>query len=749
MLFSIGLLAAEEPIVECEVSIINISEHPIAAPACKLIKSSRTPNLKTCSACNNESILNKDYLEDQAVKKIQDLLTLGMVGVIQDTFALSASGFKTDLKSCHASDLESSIGECIPTKHKAKIIASYKSKLAEEMARMINPESDLLDDKGIFNRTGSEKKCKISEAQLLQLNNKELDKKIDGKVIEKISLLRKKTLLAAEQIKRGETPNGCDSLDSEWSCNNKIIDSSSDLKLLVRTHPVIRTLMLNNDPSIESDFNKISKKKNKEIVSWLYNKDNEKKFVTATQNHCKQLFNTISQNACKDFPFVNDSFQTFDKKVGQDLKDHSVDLFCDQIKFTNKNPVTFSKLTEGISKDSPYSNYVKNDNAGNNTEYSRDILASSGHFCSIPGTPIALNITDEIKKEFQSILGTNVQVGSRSREVLIDSGIFKTDTFVANSKTEDTPSPLVNLQKTNKIASTSAPATNTPVGSPASAPQFYAMGRGESANTTQNSKESSRTDKSTTTRDRSTVLPPSTAEFIRQMSAQNQDLLKRLVKERGVKEKYTSTEVQDQLSKMASETNSPAPTAQQAQSFDREWTEVAPKIIPLVSGASNSNRQAASIAPKTSKEAQEQKYNDQYHAALENFGKNTNPADSSNVIVTVNSNDTVKKVKIDLSGEKIEKINLSAILDKKIIGDQEGKKLKTLIDSKQNFVLDIQGKASFMVQYTDKGYVLSNPVNNGLSKDEFEKLQAELGQFLTKGDGRKHEYQVFKKELTQ
>jgi hypothetical protein len=62
-------------------------------------------------------------------------------------------------------------------------------------------------------------------------------------------------------------------------------------------------------------------------------------------------------------------------------------------------------------------------------------------------------------------------------------------------------------------------------------------------------------------------------------------------------------------------------------------------------------------------------------------------------------------------------------------------------------MLDIEGQVAFMVEYSEakKGFDLKTLKNN-LPPEVFEKIKAQLSQFLSKNE-RKHEYSALKEEL--
>lgn len=741
---------------QCAPQIANLSD--LEKVECEILKKDNMALKKVhCKQCGiSQPFLSSNYRKDIAKKQIITDLKNSVLVVITDIFKMGqASGYSP--KNCGIQGMEAALktkGSCLQKNE--GLIQSINNSITTEIANFTIKSEQYINENGIIPidfRFDIKKSCPVSDTELQTAIIQDIEKKLDPNQLKKIAQ-------AAVNSK-----NDYNQLEKDLS--------QSDANLSLLKHPLIRELVLKNPELILANIDQL--KTSDQIKKFLYKPENISLLTKSANEHCSKLYDNFATAICDEDVNTGNTqignFKDFEEVIAEDFKGndkvlpYTKELFCSQF-YTPKEqissePKSISDLSKSIRS--------MNDGYDLNSNGIRDILRPMqeqivpycAEYCksnSCDAKQLADQSYSKIPKETSSILKDlfdfKSPMSEEKKKIFVQSEIITPAeaTAVATDTKKDvkkTPSPFIPEKEKQIFGNTSSFASaylnNAYQNNSAYVPSSYQAAAQYTEETTTSTKER--------------VLPPSTAEYLKEMSSMNRDLLDRLVKERGAKDKYSMDEIKEQLSQISKERSLPLPADQQAQFFDHEWNDVAPKVLPLVpeelrSKEKSGERYAASIDKSLSGKAfQDKKYNDQRNRALEQFGSganNTAPlTDASAVNMTVNNEQLLKKVRLDVADEKIEKLNLSLILDQKLGADKEGKKLKGLIDNKQSFMLDIEGKVAFMVEYSEakKGFDLKTLKNN-LPPEVFEKIKTQLSQFLSKNE-RKHEYSSLKEELAK
>lgn len=744
---------------QCAPQIANLSD--LEKVECEILKKDNMALKKVhCKQCGiSQPFLSSNYRKDIAKKQIITDLKNSVLVVITDIFKMGqASGYSP--KNCGIQGMEAALktkGSCLQKNE--GLIQSINNSITTEIANFTIKSEQYINENGIIPidfRFDIKKSCPVSDTELQTAIIQDIEKKLDPNQLKKIAQ-------AAVNSK-----NDYNQLEKDLS--------QSDANLSLLKHPLIRELVLKNPELILANIDQL--KTSDQIKKFLYKPENISLLTKSANEHCSKLYDNFATAICDEDVNTGNTqignFKDFEEVIAEDFKGndkvlpYTKELFCSQF-YTPKEqissePKSISDLSKSIRS--------MNDGYDLNSNGIRDILRPMQEqispycteYCksnSCDAKQLADQSYSKIPKETSSILKDlfdfKSPMSEEKKKIFVQSEIITpaeasavaVDTKKVEKKTSTPFIPEKEKQIFGKVTPQVA--------------QGNFSGANFNANTSYNANASysaTRQEETTEiTREKSPVLPPSTAEYLKEMSSMNRDLLDRLVKERGAKDKYSMDEIKEQLSQISKERTLPLPADQQAQFFDHEWSDVGPKVLPLIpedlkAKEKSGDRYAASIdKPLTGKALQDKKYNDQRNRALEQFGSganNTAPlTDASAVNMTVNNEQLLKKVRLDVADEKIEKLNLSLILDQKLGADKEGKKLKGLIDNKQSFMLDIEGKVAFMVEYSEakKGFDLKTLKNN-LPPEVFEKIKTQLSQFLSKNE-RKHEYSSLKEELAK
>lgn len=752
IIFYLGLSHANDE--SCSPQILDLSD--LEKIECEILKNDNIALKKNhCKKCHiSKPFLNPNYRKEIAKKQIVTDLKNSVFVVITEIFKMGqVSGYSPN--SCGVQGMKAAFKNkqsCL--KQNDNLIQIINQSITTEIANFTIKGENYLNEEGITPQLSKLKKsCPVSHADLQTNIVKSIESRIDSKDLEnlaKISLGNKNDYKKILIQFRSEYPNSSLNIDK---------------------HPIIRELILKKPDEVLKNIDKLQT--SEQIKKFLYNKENIKLLSESANQHCNKLYENFANAICdEDVNSGNtqiSNFKDFEDTINKDFENnpkinqYTKELFCSQFYTPTEQVSTEPKNISDLSKS------IRSMNDGYDVVGSigleilkpmeEQIAPYCAEYCknNSCGTNVAEAGTSKIPKETSNILKDlfdfKAPMSEEKKKIFIQSELLtqaEATSVLTEVKKEDkasTPSPFIPEKekqifgKTNSFAS--ANLNNTPMTNSSYSPSSYSSSSQYTEETISTTKER--------------VLPPSTAEYLKQMSSMNRELLDRLVKERGAKEKYSNDEIKQQIAKLSKERNLPLSPDQQAQFFDHEWSEAAPKVMPLIpeelkAKEKNSDRYAASIsAPLTGKALQDKKYQDQRNKALEQFGKgatdSTPVTDASAVVMSVNNELLLKKVRLDVPDDKIEKLNLSVILDQKLGADKEGKKLKGLIDNKQSFMLDIEGQVAFMVEYSEakKGFDLKTLKNN-LPPEVFEKIKTQLSQFLSKND-RKHEYSALKEEL--
>lgn len=740
---------------QCAPQIANLSD--LEKVECEVLKKDNMALKKVhCKQCGiSQPFLNPNYRKDIAKRQITTDLKNSVLVVITEIFKMGqASGYSP--KSCGIQGMEAAFkskGSCLGRNE--GLIQILNKSITTEIANFTIRGKQYLNEEGILSEDDQikEKTCPVSPAELQTAVMKDIENSVSPEALK---------LLASQSI--------------ESNKDFKLIGENSlkDIKYL--DHPIIRELVLKKPEYVLQNIENL--KTSDQIKAFLYKPENIELLSKSANDHCSKLYENFATAICDEDVNLGNTqignFNDFKTVINEDFKknekvlSYTKELFCSQF-YTPKEQISSEpKSISDLSKSIRSMNDGYDLSSGSPKEITAPLTEQIAPYCaeycksnSCDAKQLADQSYSKIPKETSSILKDlfdfKSPMSEEKKKIFVQSEIITpaeasavaVDTKKVEKKTSTPFIPEKEKQIFGKVTPQVA--------------QGNFSGANFNANTSYNANASysaTRQEETTEiTREKSPVLPPSTAEYLKEMSSMNRDLLDRLVKERGAKDKYSMDEIKEQLSQISKERTLPLPADQQAQFFDHEWSDVGPKVLPLMpedlkAKEKSGDRYAASIdKPLTGKALQDKKYNDQRNRALEQFGSgasNTAPlTDASAVNMTVNNEQLLKKVRLDVADEKIEKLNLSLILDQKLGADKEGKKLKGLIDNKQSFMLDIEGKVAFMVEYSEakKGFDLKTLKNN-LPPEVFEKIKTQLSQFLSKNE-RKHEYSSLKEELAK
>ncbi len=766
ILIAIIIIILNQAYASSECGDLNIlsSDKELTTIYCSLESKFQRPNVKFCENCyRGEEIINKLFLKENAKNEMSHLLIKTITPTLIDTFKIG-NNKEFEAKSCSSDSLKNSFKKfpkCYENNEEIQnFVKSYQKKLIFETSQIIS-KSPSYDKDGFFFRNKVENSCNLSDADVLRLNTKKQELIMSPELLKEI-------------VRQINDTTDIKTIEEKIFSNSNLTKDQKN----ILDHPLIKNILKNHSNELKTFLNSEKNLNNSKIIKWLYSQKNLNSLNQNLNKNCETSFENIAKFMCSnDYQSGNVSilnYKDFEDKIPEKYKSYHLDLYCSQINqdnislneiisnATSQDQSGMSQMKDEVFSKDLYRNVIQ--------DKSEELCKSKDQPCTDKKSPQCLLAQDvkeateknvssfdkETIKKLRDILGTDVQADEATRKTLIASGILAEKDFsqtLPAPQTAAAPSPIDPSKEREVMGKVSSPVTQAaqPFAG-ANINSNYSNFNGSSSNTSTTQEETSES-----YRERGPVLPPSTAEYLKQMSSMNRELLDRLVKERGAKEKYSDDEIKQQIAKLSQERNLPLSPDQQAQFFDHEWSEAAPKVMPLIpeelkAKDKNSDRYAASItSPLTGKALQDKKYQDQRNKALEQFGKgatdSTPVTDASAVVMSVNNELLLKKVRLDVPDDKIEKLNLSVILDQKLGADKEGKKLKGLIDNKQSFMLDIEGQVAFMVEYSEakKGFDLKTLKNN-LPPEVFEKIKAQLSQFLSKNE-RKHEYSALKEEL--
>ena len=740
---------------QCAPQIANLSD--LEKVECEILKKDNIALKKVhCKQCGiSKPFLNVGYRKDIAKKRIVTDLKNSVLVVITEIFKMGqANGYSP--KSCGIQGLEAAFKSRESCLRKNEgLIQTINKSITTEIANFTIKGRHYLTEEGLLSVDDQikQKTCPVSPAEL----QTDLIKSIEDKL----------TSDSLKNLANLSIENGKD-LQKIWQ--------NSSQKLLYFDHPLIRELVIKNPDYILKNIDQL--KTSEQIKSFLYKPENIQLLSKGANEHCSKLYDNFATAICdEDVSSGNTqigNFQDFENIIVEDFKgnekvlQHTKELFCSQFYTAAEQISSEPKSITDLSKSIRSMNYGYDLSSGSTREIRRSLIEQIAPFCAeyCKNNNCDNKIADDqgvskIPKETSNILKDlfdfKSPMSEEKKKIFIASEILTaaeaTSVEIAKTKSVEktTPSPFTPEKEREifgKVTKSVQPIAQNFSGANLNTVPSY--------NTNSSYNESVQEEVREKYREKSPVLPPSTAAYLKEMSSMNRDLLDRLVKERGAKDKYSMDEIKDQLAKLSKERELPLPLDQQAQFFDHEWSENAPKVMPYIPEDLKKDKSGRTIAsidtPVTGKALQDKKYQDQRNRALEQFGKgevsnNNSTSDGTTIVMSVNNEAALKKVRLDVPTDKIEKLNLSSILGQKLVSDKEGEKLQQLIQNKQSFLLDIEGKVAFMVEYSDskKGFDLKT-LKNSLPVEVFEKIKTQISQFLSSNE-RKHEYQALKQEL--
>lgn len=746
---------------DCSPLILDVSD--LEKVECKLISDGAAkPKKSTCKFCNKiANIINPQYKIKLSERKITEGLKKSMLVIISDIFrAGQIQGYNPS--QCSIASLTKSFNENSRCSAKdPSIIDEINSEITTEIANLTIKGSSYIEGGLTTNSYQKQTKtCQVSQADLQNMVILDIENNISPKDILRLAEISQETGKDYRAIIQQTTVNG---------------DPSTKMNLRLMEHPLIKALVLDSPDKVIKNIDKLKtsddiKKfiRSPEIVNILNKSENE---------HCQRMFKNFTEALCDpevlsgntevgnfdEFSSMIRNDFSHDKEKQKKYEDNMLPLFCSQFQKENENAVDLKKLTKNFTSMNDGYDFP-NDETDIFVESAKQMSSYCAEYCkknSCDANHLAKQESSKIPKETSNILKDlfdfKSPMSEEKKKIFIASEILTpaeaTSVEIAKTKSVEktTPSPFT-PEKEREIFGKVTKSVQ-PIAQNFSGANFNTV---SSYNTNSSYNESVQEEVREKYREKSPVLPPSTAAYLKEMSSMNRDLLDRLVKERGAKDKYSMDEIKDQLAKLSKERELPLPLDQQAQFFDHEWSENAPKVMPYIPEDLKKDKSGRTIAsidtPVTGKALQDKKYQDQRNRALEQFGKgevsnNNSTSDGKTIVMSVNNEAALKKVRLDVPTDKIEKLNLSSILGQKLVSDKEGEKLQQLIQNKQSFLLDIEGKVAFMVEYSDskKGFDLKT-LKNSLPVEVFEKIKTQISQFLISNE-RKHEYQALKQEL--
>lgn len=721
----------------------------------KRIPSHQHSSVRSIKQIDKDDYLKKSFNEFEKVLT-NTLVDITKIRVIPNT----NSKFEKSIQACNVSP--AAFEKCSPEVKNLvpALIQGMKSRLANELANIIslNPNKP----SGLLNRRDSQlANCSLTDLNLTEQNLNSIN---------------------ASVLEDSLVPDFVNKARNIKFSGHTLKDLLNDIKSEVNeadlmSHPIFATF--SNDPaSLLQLLQKVSPATIEKLKESLYTKETGDRMDSALAQSCKEATTAIVSDICSE-DFKNSNFKSDIKAVTADLNktyggpsdeeyatsntliQYNLELaqLC-KIKQNDKG-LDINKLKKEISKntDPRYSDMSKEH--FELAKYQNDFSRTQEKICNALKDGKACDNKDSTQckilskykavqqketadsrlanssnPEINNLLRSMIDGATSSpetRKILVAEGILPKEDgqFVAQPKVpEREPNyfqKVASASSEQKTMYAAAPGkvTKSSTGSNVapSVDSFYRSPTPSISPSLENSAVSE-----------SSSMNTDILQNMRDLSQINSEIARRLMGSK-TQSNVSRSDVRSIAESVLKEQRKIQPTTAMIDNTVEDfYSEVERKRDQSPIGG-QMNQGTASLARPSQSEAQ-RRYNNQMNKALEDFGKGSRDVAMANVasdfsvkVQEGKDKESMSKVEVFTSLDKLEKANLADVLKLKAQKDAEGRRLVELVKKKENFILNVN-KTSLMIKFTDSkdGFEIIRIGSSGTKIDD--KVVSEVRSFI-------------------
>ncbi len=712
---------------------------------------------------NEDKEKRKKLFREKSIAEYKKVISNTMIDIVKlRALGNTGSSFSESLKSCNLSKATTS--QVSPAcqnsiKQIHQEISNIQGQLANELANIFSNHSTS-KSKGLLNRSSSAgQTCQLeqlglNEQQLLYLNASTFEDSLAPGVIE-----------AFQKI----SYSGNDYNSLIQTLRDKVeVDGSGFF-----SHPILMSFA--NDPqNLIAMMKRVSPQTADKLREVLYAKENGNKLDTIFAKTCANAYNTLTASLCKKEYIdgdINPDINSSLKNIAEKYKTPRSEEFSnsEELVLLNKelntlctsspSGLSFGDFRKEICKGID-SRYVEDDFQDFSTrKYSNDFTNIQDALCKVKDktscseettecklfnkyqelqkqntvdSKLANSSNEEVNSLLRAMIGNPKDITPETRKILVSQGILPKDDgkFVEQPKVpEREPDYFKNVassqssQKTlynNEVSAGSAQMKQANAGAGAT-DSFY---RAPSANNVASNDSVAPTQAPITT---------NIIQDMKDLSQINSEIARRLMNGSKGQTNLSRSDVRSVVEDvLKNQSSTPPTTAAVDNAVNDFYSEVERQRNQAPVGGQMAPGHA-SLAKSNQSEAQ-RRYNNQMNAALEGFGKGSSDVAIANIAADVSvkvqeGKDSMSKVEVFTSADKLEKANLADVLKLKAQKDAEGKRLVELVKKKENFILNVN-KTSLMIKF-DKASDTFEVIRIGSSGTPLdEKVVSEVRSFI-------------------